>query len=149
MSKFNNILATCDISFWCTNFQEGYIFLGTYFGVEISRRGIYIFPEGVQSSWRGTNFLKECIFGWYKFHFTNFQQAYVFEGTNFTITDQHRTLLHWILSKMVMTFEVCFYGFPITQTRTCRSTILCSRIVEVGPYCSCLSVAGRSDNYVN
>ena len=143
VSKFNNILATCDISIWCTNFQEGYIFWDRNF-----QKG-YIFPEGVQSSWRGTNFLKGYIFGWYKFHLTNFQQAYVFEGTNFTITDQHRTLLRRIPSKMAMTFEVCFYGFPIMQTGTCRSTILCSRIVEAGPYCSCLSVAGRSDNYVN
>ena len=31
VSKFNNILTTCDISFWCTNFQEGYIFWGTNF----------------------------------------------------------------------------------------------------------------------
>ena len=73
---------------------------GTYFGVHIlgyifwgrNFQKVYIFPEGVQSSWRGTNFLKGYIFGWYKFHFTNFQQAYIFEGTNFTIMNQHRTV---------------------------------------------------------
>ena len=65
VSKFNNILTTCDISFWCTNFQEGYIFWGTNF-----LKG-YKFPEGIQISWRDTNFLEGYkflervdIFGW-------------------------------------------------------------------------------------
>ena len=50
---------------------------------------------------------------------------YVFEGANFTITDQHRTPFHVvILSKIVTAFEVCFHDFPVTQTRTCRSMIL-------------------------
>ena len=69
MSKFNKILGGVHILgyiFWGRNFQKG-----------------YIFPEGVQSSWRGTNFLKGYIFGWYKFHLTNLQQAYIFEGTNY------------------------------------------------------------------
>ena len=65
--------------------------------------------------------------------------------------DLHGTLCDVILSKMVMAFEVCFYGFPVMQTRTCRSTILCSWIVEMGPYFSChrtcVSVAGGSYNY--
>ena len=89
VSKFNNILATCDISIWCTNFQEGYIFWDRNF-----QKG-YIFPEGVQSSWRGTNFLKGYIFGWYKFHLTNFQQAY----------------LRVQISQLRTSTELCYVGY--------------------------------------
>ena len=55
---------TCDITFWCTNFQQGHLFWGTDF-----LQG-YKFPGGY-------------IFGWCKFHRTNFQQTYVFWGYKF------------------------------------------------------------------
>ena len=38
-------------------------------------------------------------------------------------------------------FEVCFCTCSVVQTRTCRSTILGSQIVEMGTYCSYVSVA--------
>ena len=116
MSKFNNILATCDISFWCTNFRRG-----TYFGVQISCGGIYFgsinflkgykFPEGVQISWRGTNFLEGYIFGWYKFHLTNFQQVYIFSGYNYGPAQNSvsccDTKLHFGATTTQNTFRSC------------------------------------------
>ena len=126
VSKFNNILTNCDISFWCTDFQEGYIFWGRNFQV-------YIFPEGV------ANFLKWYIFGWYKFKFSAGVRIWVHKFHNYGPAQNF--VSRQILSKIATAFEVCFYGFPVMQTRTCRSTTLCSRIVEAGSYYSCLSVA--------
>ena len=34
-------------------------------------------------------------------------------------------------SKMTTAFKACFYGIPVTQTRTCRSMNVCSQIVVV------------------
>ena len=45
------------------------------------------------------------------------------------------------LSKCV--FVLC----PVARTRSCRSTILGSRIVEMGPYCSYVSVALGCHNF--
>lgn len=44
-------------------------------------------------------------------------------------------------------FEVCFCTCSVVQTRTCRSTILGSQIVEMGTYCSCVSVVLGSCNF--
>ena len=43
--------------------------------------------------------------------------------------------------------EVRFCTCPVARTRSCRSTILGSRVVEMGPYCSCVSVALGSHNF--
>ena len=43
--------------------------------------------------------------------------------------------------------EVRFCTCPIAGTRTCRSAILGLLIVEVEPYCSCVSVELRTDNF--
>ena len=43
--------------------------------------------------------------------------------------------------------EVRFCTCPVARTRSCRSTILGSRIVEMGLYCSCVSVALGSHNF--
>ena len=43
--------------------------------------------------------------------------------------------------------EVRFWTCPVARTRTCRSIILGSRIVEMGPYCSCVSVVLGSHNF--
>ena len=43
--------------------------------------------------------------------------------------------------------EVRFCTCPVAGTRSCRSIILGSRIVEMGPYCSCVSVALGSQNF--
>ena len=154
VSKFNNILTTCDISFWCTDFQEGYIFWGTNF-LQGYIFGVYKFSEVVEISWRGTNFLKGYIFGSINFISQISRSRTYFEGVNFlrgtynlfgfkvyilrpnTITDLHGTPYHVLIPS-----KMCFYSFPVTQTRTCRSMMLCSWIVEMGPYCSCVFVAG-------
>ena len=43
--------------------------------------------------------------------------------------------------------EVCFCTCPVARTRSCRSTILGSRIVEMGLYCSYVSVALGCHNF--
>ena len=43
--------------------------------------------------------------------------------------------------------EVRFCTCPVAGTRSCRSIILGSRIVEMGPYCSFVSVALGSQNF--
>ena len=43
--------------------------------------------------------------------------------------------------------EVRFCTCPVARTRSCRSTILGSRIVEMEPYCSYLSVALECHNF--
>ena len=43
--------------------------------------------------------------------------------------------------------EVRFCTCPVARTRSCRSTILGSRIVEMGLYCFCVSVALGSHNF--
>ena len=43
--------------------------------------------------------------------------------------------------------EVRFCTCPVAGTRSCRSIILGSRIVEMGYYCSCVSVALGSQNF--
>ena len=45
------------------------------------------------------------------------------------------------------TLEVRFFTCPVAGTRSCRSIILGSRIVEMGHYCSCVSVALGSQNF--
>ena len=42
---------------------------------------------------------------------------------------------------------VCFCTCPVVRTRSCRNTILGSRIVEMGPYCSYVSVVLGSRNF--
>ena len=48
---------------------------------------------------------------------------------------------------VAMALEVRFCTCPVAGTRSCRSIILGSRIVEMGPYCSCVSVALGSQNF--
>ena len=43
--------------------------------------------------------------------------------------------------------EVRFCTCPVARTRSCRSTILGSQIVEMGPYCSYVSVALGCRNF--
>ena len=43
--------------------------------------------------------------------------------------------------------EVRFCTCPVAGTTSCRSIILGSRIVEMGPYCSCVSMALGSQNF--
>ena len=43
--------------------------------------------------------------------------------------------------------EVRFCTCPVAETRSCRSIILGLRIVEMGPYCSCVSVALGSQTF--
>ena len=43
--------------------------------------------------------------------------------------------------------EVRFCTCPVARTRSCRSTILGLRIVEMGLYCSYVSVALRYHNF--
>ena len=43
--------------------------------------------------------------------------------------------------------EVRFCTCPVARTRSCRSTILGSRIVEMEPYCSYVSVALECHNF--
>ena len=43
--------------------------------------------------------------------------------------------------------EVRFCTCPVAGTRNCRSIILGSQIVEIGSYCSCVSVALGSQNF--
>ena len=47
---------------------------------------------------------------------------------------------------LVTALDVRFSTFPVKQTRACRSTILGLRIVQMGRYCFCISVAPRSHN---
>ena len=47
---------------------------------------------------------------------------------------------------VVTALEVRLCTCPVAGTRSCRSIILGSRIVEMGPYCSCVSVALGSQN---
>ena len=56
-----------------------------------------------------------------------------------TLTDVHGT--------PATALEVCFCTRPVGLTRNCRNIILGSRIVEMGPYCSCVSVALGSHNF--
>ena len=94
VSKFNNILTTCDLSFWCTNFQEGYIFWGTNFlqGYKFCctnfRKGCK-FLQRVQIFMRGT-YLDGKIWSY------NFQYVYLFCGYKFPegyirLHDVHRS----------------------------------------------------------
>ena len=48
--------------------------------------------------------------------------------------------------RVATALEVRFWTCPVAGTKTCRSIILGSRIVEMGPYCSCVSVALGSQN---
>ena len=82
VSKFNNILTTCDIFIFVYRFPGGVHILG----YKISCRGIY-FQKGY--IFRDRNFLKGYklpggVHIWVvKFQLTNFQQAYVFWGYKF------------------------------------------------------------------
>ena len=48
----------------------------------------------------------------------------------------------------MMALEVCFCACPVAwRSKAYRSIILSSRIVEMGPYCSCVSVTLKSHNF--
>ena len=60
--------------------------------------------------------------------------------------DVHGTPCHvWLVN--IARSAVRFCTCPVAGTRTCRSIILGSQIVEMGPYCSCVSVVLGSQNF--
>ena len=87
---------------------------------------MYKLPGGIQILGKGI-----YLGGSYNF----ILQISVFEGANFTITDQHRTPFHVvILSKIVTAFEVCFYDFLSRKLEPVEARYSCATI-NVMPLC--------------